>query len=110
MRCLAERRPIRVGHSLPGPLSTWDPRLPLEADTLATMPPTEIVRVDPEIMSGAPCFAGTRVPVQHLVDYLVGGESVEQFLDDFPTVKRDQVVSFLELAGELIGDRAHPAR
>ena len=48
-----------------------------------------VVVVDPEIMSGAPCFAGTRVPIQHLIDYLEGGDSIEDFLEGFPTVSRE---------------------
>ncbi len=57
-----------------------------------------VVKVDPEIMSGAPCFAGTRVPIQNLIDYLEGGDSIEEFLDGFPTVSREQVIAFLEEA------------
>jgi uncharacterized protein (DUF433 family) len=55
-----------------------------------------VVKVDPEIMSGAPCFAGTRVPIQNLIDYLEGGDSIEEFLDGFPSVSREQVIAFLE--------------
>ena len=57
-----------------------------------------IIKIDPEIMSGEPCFAGTRVPIQHLIDYLEGGDSIEDFLEGFPTVSREQVVAFLEEA------------
>lgn len=57
-----------------------------------------VVKVDPEIMSGAPCFRGTRVPIQHLMDYLEGGDSIEEFLDGFPSVTRAQVIQFLEEA------------
>ena len=49
---------------------------------------SEIIVVDPELMSGTPCFTGTRVPVQALLDYLEGGDSLEEFLEGFPTVKR----------------------
>lgn len=49
-------------------------------------------------MSGAPCFAGTRVPIQNLIDYLEGGDSIEDFLEGFPSVSREQVVAFLEEA------------
>jgi len=45
-----------------------------------------VVKIDREIMSGAPCFAGTRVPIQNLIDYLEGGDSIEDFLEGFPTV------------------------
>ena len=57
-----------------------------------------IVSSSPDIMSGTPVFAGTRVPVQALIDYLEGGETIDDFLAGFPTVKRDQVVAFLEEA------------
>jgi uncharacterized protein (DUF433 family) len=53
-----------------------------------------IVR-DPEILSGIPVFKGTRVPVKNLVDYLEAGDSLEEFLDDFPTVQKEKVVKFL---------------
>jgi uncharacterized protein (DUF433 family) len=55
---------------------------------------------DPEIMSGTPVFSGTRVPVQNLIDYLEGGESIDEFLVAFPTVRRDQVIAFIEAAKE----------
>ena len=53
-------------------------------------------------MSGAPCFAGTRVPIQNLIDYLEGGDSIEEFLDGFPTVSREQVIAFLEEAKDRV--------
>ena len=53
-------------------------------------------------MSGAPVFAGTRVPVQALIDYLEGGESIKDFLGGFPTVTRKQVIAFLEEAKERV--------
>ena len=49
-------------------------------------------------MSGAPCFAGTRVPIQNLIYYLEGGDSIEDFLEGFPSVSREQVIAFLEEA------------
>jgi len=55
-----------------------------------------IVHSDPEIMGGTPVFVGTRVPLQNLIDSLEGGESIEDFLDAFPTVKREQVVAVIE--------------
>jgi uncharacterized protein (DUF433 family) len=57
-----------------------------------------IVTSSPDILSGAPVFAGTRVPVQALIDYLEGGETINDFLLGFPTVRREQVVAFLEEA------------
>jgi uncharacterized protein (DUF433 family) len=59
-----------------------------------------IVHSDPEIMGGTPVFVGTRVPLQNLIDYLEGGESIEDFLDAFPTVKREQAIAVIE-AGKL---------
>lgn len=57
---------------------------------------SSVVTSSREIMSGTPVFAGTRVPVQTLIDYLEGGENIDDFLDGFPTVSRDQVIAFLE--------------
>ena len=61
-----------------------------------------VVKIDPDIMSGTPCFAGTRVPARTLIDYLEGGESLADFLEDFPTVTRGQAVAFLEEASEML--------
>jgi len=57
-----------------------------------------LVTRDPEIMSGAPCFAGTRVPVKSLFEYLEGSSTLEEFLEDFPSVSRDAAVAVLEAA------------
>jgi uncharacterized protein (DUF433 family) len=65
-----------------------------------------VVKVDQEIMSGAPCFSDTRVPIQNLIDYLEGGDSIDEFLEDFPSVSREQVISFLEEARESVLARA----
>ena len=62
----------------------------------------QIVHSDPEILSGGPVFVGTRVPVRNLLDYLEGGESLEEFLENFPSVSRDQAVAFLEEAGRAL--------
>jgi uncharacterized protein (DUF433 family) len=59
---------------------------------------TQIVSRDPEIMGGAPVFAGTRVPVQTLLDYIEAGDTIDDFLEGFPTVTRKQVIAFLEEA------------
>ena len=59
-----------------------------------------VIAVDPEIMSGAPCFVGTRVPVQALFDYLNGGHPIADFLADFPTVSESQVLQLLAEARE----------
>jgi len=57
-----------------------------------------VVSCNPEIMGGTPVFAGTRVPVQTLLDYLEAGESIDDFLEGFPSVTREQVIGFLEEA------------
>jgi uncharacterized protein (DUF433 family) len=59
---------------------------------------TALISRDPEIMSGALCFTGTRVPVQNLFDYLEGCSSLEEFLEDFPSVQRETAVAVLEAA------------
>ena len=62
------------------------------------MPEPSIIVRDPEIMSGTPCFRGTRVPFQALLDYLEGGETLDEFLEQFPTVNREMAVAALETA------------
>ena len=62
----------------------------------------QIVTVSPDVMSGTPVFCGTRVPVQNLVDYLKAGDSIDEFLDGFPTVTREQVIAFLDQANAQI--------
>ena len=61
-----------------------------------------IITSSPDVMGGTPVFAGTRVPVQTLLDYLKAGESIDDFLEGFPTVSREQVIAFLEEAEEQI--------
>jgi len=56
------------------------------------------ISVDPEIMSGTPVFAGTRVPIQNLFDYLESGEDLFEFLDDFPSVTQEAALAILEMA------------
>ena len=65
-----------------------------------------IIKSD-EIMSGTPVFYGTRVPVRNLIDYLEGGDTVEEFLDEFPTVSREQVMRFLETAEQILVASVH---
>ena len=69
---------------------------------------TPVIIRDPEILSGIPVFAGTRVPAQNLIDYLEHGRSVDEFLDDFPTVRREQIIAALEEAKELLILNASP--
>lgn len=69
-----------------------------------------VVHSDPEIMGGTPVFVGTRVPVQALIDYLEGGHSLSEFLEDFPTVKREQAIAVLEHAKQILVSSAPAAR
>ena len=57
-----------------------------------------VISRSPDVMGGTPVFAGTRVPVQTLLDYLEAGDSIDDFLGGFPSVSRDQVINFLEQA------------
>jgi uncharacterized protein (DUF433 family) len=68
-----------------------------------------LVSRDPEIMSGALCFTGTRVPVQNLFDYLEGASSLDDFLKDFPSVSRDVAIKVIEQARECLFADAPPA-
>lgn len=63
---------------------------------------SDVVRRDPQVMSGTPVFAGTRVPVRSLFDYLDGGDSLDTFLIEFPTVEREQARAALEIAREAL--------
>ena len=61
-----------------------------------------VVQSSPNIMSGTPVFAGTRVPIDALIDYLQGDDALATFLEDFPTVQRDQAIAALEIAREAL--------
>ena len=61
-----------------------------------------VIESKPDVMGGTPVFAGTRVPIQTLLEYLEGGRPLDEFLDDFPTVKREQTVALLEHAKVLL--------
>ena len=77
------------------------------AENISTRAPA--VHSDPEIMSGTPVFVGTRVPFQTLIDYLEAGQPLSEFLEDFPTVSKEQAVAALEQAKDALLDRARPA-
>lgn len=62
----------------------------------------QVVTVDPDVLGGTPVFKGTRVPVQSLFDFLEAGDSIEEFLQNFPTVERDQVIALLHTAREKV--------
>jgi uncharacterized protein (DUF433 family) len=63
-----------------------------------TAPKQPLITSTPDILGGTPVFRGTRVPVETLIDYLEGGQTIDEFLDGFPTVTREQVIAFLEEA------------
>ena len=67
-----------------------------------------LITCSPDILGGTPVFTGTRVPVQTLIDYLEGGESIDDFLEGFPTVKREQVIAFFEEAKARVVASATP--
>ena len=70
---------------------------------------TSVVNIDPEVLGGTPVFMGTRVPVKSLFDYIEAGESLDEFLRQFPSVKREQAIAALEFAHEALVTHAHPA-
>ncbi len=66
------------------------------------MPHQFVIVSDPEILGGTPCFRGTRVPVDSMIDYLEGGDSLDEFLDNFPSVSREAAIAALEEAKALL--------
>ena len=72
-------------------------------------PPARVIHSDPEILGGTPVFVGTRVPAQALIDYLERGRALAEFLDDFPSVTREQAVAALELARAALVRAGAPA-
>ncbi len=69
-----------------------------------------VVHSDPEILGGTPVFVGTRVPLRNLIDYIEEGYTLDEFLDDFPSVSREQVIAALEAAHEALISSARAAR
>ena len=70
----------------------------------------KVIHSDPDILGGTPVFVGTRVPLRNLIDYFERGHSLDEFLDAFPSVSRQQAVAALEAAHEALTGRAYPAR
>ena len=68
----------------------------------------KVIHSDPEILGGTPVFVGTRVPLRNLIDYLEHGYSLDEFLDEFPSVSREQVIAALEADHEMLIQRANP--
>jgi uncharacterized protein (DUF433 family) len=71
------------------------------------MTASELILCSNEVLGGTPVFNGTRVPVKNLIDYLEGGDSLDEFLEDFPSVSREQAVQFLELAKDALVAQAN---
>ncbi|MCY7277578.1 MAG: DUF433 domain-containing protein [Phormidesmis sp. CAN_BIN44] len=68
-----------------------------------------VIHSDPDILGGTPVFVGTRVPMKTLLDYLEAGDPLDEFLDHFPSVSREQAIAALELAKEMLTAYANPA-
>ena len=75
---------------------------------MSARPP--VIHCDPEILGGVPVFIGTRVPVQSFIDYLEAGDTVDDFLDAFPSVSREQVIAALEIARDALVADARSSR
>ncbi|MEH2401232.1 DUF433 domain-containing protein [Nostoc sp.] len=73
------------------------------------VPTSRIIHSDPDILGGTTVFVGTRVPIKTLLDYLEAGDSLNEFLDHFPSVSREQAIAALELAREMLTAYANPA-
>ena len=74
-----------------------------------TLPPAPVVHSDPDILGGTPVFVGTRVPFRNLIDYLVRNHCLDEFLDAFPSVSREQALASLEAAHQAVSALAHSA-
>jgi len=76
---------------------------------VSSTPLSSVVHSDPDILGGTPVFVGTRVPVRTLIEYLEGGDTLDEFLDHFPSVTREQAVAVLEAASTMLTAHAHSA-
>ena len=79
----------------------------MEPKKQKTIMTDSVITCDDEILSGTPVFKSTRVPIKNLIDYLEAGDSLDEFLDDFPSVSRDQAIQTLELAKEMLLTQAY---
>ena len=79
----------------------------MKSEERSTITIDELIIRDNEIMSGTPVFKGTRVPIKNLIDYLEAGDDLDEFLDDFPSVSRDQAIQVLELAKDMLLTQAY---
>lgn len=79
----------------------------MEPEERRTVTIDSVITCDDEILSGTPVFKRTRVPIKNLIDYLEAGDNLDEFLDDFPSVGRDQAIQTLELAKEILVTQAY---
>ena len=79
----------------------------MELKKRKTITMDSLITCNDEILSGTPVFKSTRVPIKNLIDYLEAGDSLDEFLDDFPSVSRDQAIQTLKLAKELLVTQAY---
>ncbi len=77
----------------------------MSAERPVALPDGRVFHSDPEVLGGTPVFVGTRVPVRSLIEYLESGYSLDEYLDEFPSVRREQAVAFLEEAARTLLDR-----
>ena len=77
----------------------------LDTKRLKDMLINQIITIDQEILNGQPVFSGTRVPIESLFDHLEAGVSIDEFLDDFPTVSKEQAIALLEAASKLLSSK-----
>lgn len=77
----------------------------MNAERPIALPDGRVFHSDPEVLGGTPVFVGTRVPVRSLIEYLESGYSLDEYLDNFPSVRREQAVVFLEEAARTLLDR-----
>ncbi len=97
------QRPRCIGPlRMPASVVSVDPRSKLKNGNNAMSSVNEMIVRDPDILGGTPVFRGTRVPFQTLLEYLEGGQTLDQFLEDFPTVRREVAINALEHAKSLV--------
>ncbi len=82
----------------------------MTTDVQGTVTERDVISCDPDVVSGAPVFKGTRVPAVILFDYLLHGKSLDEFYDEFPTVTREHVLGVLQSAREHVGEPIFPSR
>lgn len=92
----------RIGRTERSRISGWNCVFVIrqKSGLMIGMKKKPVVVIDSEIMGGEPCFAGTRVPVRALLDYIEGGDTLDEFLEQYPTVSRKQAIGFLEQASD----------